>query len=102
MQFLLDLDVAGDLREAGHGRQAVGDAHLVVGADAVVAGALDVAGHQVLAVVRQAAVGEEQIADVVDGQQVVGLGIAVGVALEDGVDVRRGVAGERIDRPRRD
>ena len=70
MQFLLHRDVARDLGEARHGRQAVGDAHLVVGADAVVAGPLDVAGDQVLAVVRQAAVGEEQVADLVDRQQV--------------------------------
>ena len=46
------------------GGQTVGLAHLVVRADAVVARALDVAGDQVLAVVLQAAVGEQQIADV--------------------------------------
>ena len=78
------------------GWQAVGLAHLVVRADAVVAGPLDVAGDQVLAVVLQAAVGEQQVADVADRHQIVGLRDAVGVALENGADVGGDVAGERI------
>ena len=49
-----------------------------------------------------AAVAEEEVADVVDGQQVVGLGDAVGVALEDGADVGGDVAGERVDDAARD
>ena len=61
-------------------------------------GPLDVAGDQVLAV-PAAAVAEEQVADVVDRQHVHGLRVAVRVPLEDGADVRRGVAGERVHAP---
>ena len=92
LQLLLDLHVAGDLREARHGFQSVGLTHLVVGADAVVAGAFDIASNQIQSVVSGAAVAKEKVANGADGQQIHGLGHAIGLGLEHHPDVRRYVA----------
>ena len=97
-QFLLHFHIAGDLGEARHLGQAHRGAERVVIGDAVVAVALDVAGHEVLAA--EAAVAEEQVADVIDCIEVVRLGNTVGVALEDRPDVGGRVAGKGVDHAR--
>jgi hypothetical protein len=93
----LHRDVARDLGETRHRLKTLSRPHLVVAADAIVTCPLDVAGDQVLAVVLQAAIGEEQVSDVADRHQIVGLSNAVGVGLEDGADISGDAAGERIN-----
>ncbi|CAB4936141.1 unannotated protein [freshwater metagenome] len=95
LQLRLDCHVRRDLIERTHPRQAVGRAHGVVVGQPVVTSALNVERCEVKAAGSGRA--EEEVADVIDDQQVDLLSSSRGRSLEERVDIALVVRKRRIE-----
>ena len=94
---MLDLNVAGDLREAGHGWKSQRDPDLVVRPDAVIPTPLDVESDEILAKAHaRNDLVEQKVPDLVDDLHVLCLSVAIGIAFQDGTDVRGGKSRDRV------
>ena len=98
LELVLDLNVAGDLRKAGHGWKSQGDPDLVVRPDAVIPSPLDVESDEILAEAHaRNDLVEQEVPDPVDGLHVLCLSVHIGIAFQDSTDVRGGQSGDRVD-----